>query len=233
MRHCTSMLIAACLALPVAPGECEGVMFAPYNNSADAADCMEAFNAARAAAGLEPFNKVSTTMLNKPLDELYKHCDLACTALEPGRFPSYQFNISGTIMFSPQEGKDGDCKAAVDFMKKGHRYFTSLPPAYHRSGKPPYDKFQTVGFVGLYNPQKDADVDCAYFTCYQFEEMEDVPRSVHRGFMCVTNPPALQPGEFPFTKEQFQKIRESIYDAQDADGQAAERDTMSIFGMRN
>ncbi|KAL8453591.1 hypothetical protein Emag_001810 [Eimeria magna] len=199
MRHFRSILLAACVALLDAPWGCEGAMIPPYNNSAHAADCTDAFNAARAAAGLAPLKKSSRPMLDQSLQELYTHCRLACAGLQPGFMPADQLGIQGTLIFSPQQGPEGDCDAAVSYLKKGHRWFGSVPPVFHRFGEAPYDKFQTVGFVGLYNPKEDADIDCAYFTCYGFEGLEEVPKSVHRGFMCITNPLALQEGEAPFS----------------------------------
>nr|QIS60150.1 surface antigen 7 [Eimeria stiedai] len=167
---------------------------------ADAIDCTDAFNAARTAVGLAPFNKCSRPILSQDLEDAYRHFDVVCQAFITGQYPKDQLGINGTLMFAPQREKRGDCDAAVNFFKRGHRWFGSVPPVFYRFGQPPYNRFQRVGFVGLYNPKENADIDCAHFTCYNFVGDEELPRSVHRGVWCITTPPALKEGEVPLSK---------------------------------
>ncbi|KAL8445738.1 hypothetical protein Emed_005420 [Eimeria media] len=183
---------------------------------AETVNCLDAFNKARAAAGLDPFTSASNTIdLSKEADALDRNKtvpEVACNA-----------------MF---DGKEYDCDAAVQYFKDAGKKLTSPPPEFkdtdftQASAGDFYQNTRNLGFIALYNPQPNATLQCGFFDCTRtFYDSQATDKSsasneqkgtVHTyGLACssVSDPKALTNGNAPFTQEQFDKIKEAVNSA--------------------
>ncbi|KAL8434684.1 hypothetical protein ACSSS7_003001 [Eimeria intestinalis] len=165
-------------------------------------DCLAAFNKARASAGLDPF-----TDSGNRYDDGVTDAD------------AFRQNVCKSML----KGKEPDCEAAVTYFKGALKNFGELPPPFESfgagQGTNPYSEPRNVGFVGLYNPQAGAAVNCGFFKCTnkitptdsRDTANDNASTTVYAyGLTCSSSPNVLEQNKEPFTKEQFAKIKEAI-----------------------
>ncbi|CDJ50847.1 SAG family member [Eimeria brunetti] len=159
MRRFGSVFLAA-TALAAARGASSLGQDQGENGSAVAASCLAEFNTAREKAGLEAFTAETVEDKKIPIEtgDYVKAGEAVTKTLEGTA-------RSGTYAYAPQTGSTADCSAAVSFWKEAHVNFQELPTEYKSDNEGLYAESRNRSLVALFNPNKNATVDCAYFTC--------------------------------------------------------------------
>lgn len=120
--------------------------------------------------------------------------------------------VKGTVAYAAQSGEQPDCSAAVESWKAAYEKFETMPPAYTRDHKAPYNDIDSISFVALFTPKENPTASCAFYTCaatrpkpssksppsenQQNSQDEEAPLRV---LLCLTAPRALEHGKEPYS----------------------------------
>ncbi|CDJ31540.1 SAG family member [Eimeria mitis] len=199
--------------------------------------CLAEVNAARLAAGLSELVQAETVKTEARLpdaatapgdsDDSWVWMPV-CNALIPeaaaektsraGGAAEFQ---SGTYAYHPVDSPASvDCNAVVDKWKRAYSNFSGLPPP-NKEDEELYQDQDNVSFVALYNPTKNATVDCRVVTCTKTTPAAASFKAARTGgiktekgsaLICMTVPDVLpEKGEkAPFTEEQWGQIVTAI-----------------------
>nr|WKF54346.1 suface antigen 19 [Eimeria intestinalis] len=193
MRVLEFIVLAGVSVLCLTVGGTEAAESPLFEYSAMRVNCRSAMNAARSKAGLAKFgepgveDKLNITKIvdyvpspagavpsSKVPDnaEARSHqtkdsfLESVCMAVMSGNGapPQQGKQATGTYMYAPQGSPTDMCEEAVEFWSGAVNKFPTLPPAY-TPNEDLYKNERNVSFVGLYNPNASATVDCAIITC--------------------------------------------------------------------
>ncbi|CDJ29416.1 SAG family member [Eimeria mitis] len=184
MKHISSVLLVAAAMLGSARGMENGAA-SPQTpeGSAKTANCLAEFNAARERADLDPFTTETDTQKKMPISDK-EYIKAICEAIKKESYPYFascflllfvsigetvktakvSYQRTGTYAYAPHSDPLDGCSAAVTYWKGAHVNFGELPPVYEGE-KGVYKESRNRSLVALYNPKKDATIDCAYITC--------------------------------------------------------------------
>ncbi|KAL8445739.1 hypothetical protein Emed_005421 [Eimeria media] len=171
--------------------------------SASQVDCLKPFNSARHAAGFAPFTQNKSDAFVKDHATAQDFLNMGCEALRTLSLPANTDKFGATIALTVQDGQRADCEKAVIEIQKARRNFLTLPGPY-KKGSPPFNEIDNVALVALYNPKKNPELDCYYFSCLKDETAKN--RVLVRGLLCASSPIALEQGKEPFTQDEFTRI---------------------------
>ncbi|KAL8274832.1 hypothetical protein Esti_001238 [Eimeria stiedai] len=171
--------------------------------SASQVDCLKAFNSARADAGFQPFLQSRSDIFVEDHATAQAFLNMGCEALRTSTPPPNPEKYNATIALVAQDGQLADCDKAVAEIQKARENFSGVPGPYVK-GEAPFNNIENVSLVALYNPKRNAELDCYYFSCLRDED--SVNRVLVRGLFCASSPIALEQDKHPFTQEEFTRI---------------------------